>query len=126
MRKFALKTDWLIVGVVLTVALSLLGIWLFRGDGGQVKAVISYQGERVKEISLASAGAEVFSLPQVPQVVFRVDGKGNIAFIQSDCPDQVCVHSGNLHRSGDFAACVPNGISVRIVSAESDVDIIIP
>ena len=126
MRKFALKTDWLIVGAVLIAALSLMSIWLVRGNSGQVKAVIFYQGEQVREIPLSTAGEEIFSLPQAPQVVFQIDGQGHIAFIASDCPDQVCVHRGNLHRSGDFAACVPNSISVQIVSAVGDVDIIIP
>ncbi len=38
---------------------------------------------------------------------------------QADCPDQVCVHTGRLTRSGDSAACLPAGV-VLTVRGEKD------
>ncbi len=40
---------------------------------------------------------------------------GKIKFDESNCPDQVCVNTGFVHRSGEIAACVPAGVLVRIV-----------
>jgi len=45
--------------------------------------------------------------------IFIEDGK--IRFQESNCPDQVCVNTGFVHRAGEIAACVPAGVLVRIV-----------
>ncbi len=43
------------------------------------------------------------------------------AYIQSsDCPDQICVHAGELTKPGDGAICLPNKVVVQIVAGTSD------
>lgn len=39
---------------------------------------------------------------------------GRIRFVQSPCRNQLCVHSGWLHRDAEFAACLPNLISITV------------
>jgi len=50
---------------------------------------------------------QTFSVPERPGVVFEVRD-GAIAFVESNCPDQVCVHAGFLNSPWHFAACLPN------------------
>jgi hypothetical protein len=54
-----------------------------------------------------------FALIENPNVRFRVL-RGAIAFVQSDCPDKVCVHSGFLNMPGQTAACLPNKVLLYI------------
>jgi hypothetical protein len=49
---------------------------------------------------------------------------GAIRFIESSCPDKVCIHSGNLRHGGESAACLPNRVLVRVV-AEDGADVVI-
>ena len=114
MRRFFRKTDWIVIAVILTLAAAGLGVRFFAA-GQAREAVISYQGQEKMHIDLRTAEKGTFSLPEVPQVIFMTDGQGGIAVAQSDCPDQICVKAGWLRRAGDFAACVPNGITVHIV-----------
>ena len=44
---------------------------------------------------------------------------GKIRFTWSDCPDQVCVHTGWIGWSGQAAVCLPNRVMVQI-RGESD------
>ncbi len=39
---------------------------------------------------------------------------GQIAVTESPCPQQVCVHSGAIYRSGELLVCVPNRVVIRI------------
>jgi hypothetical protein len=49
------------------------------------------------------------------------DGWARVA--SSPCPDKLCVKSGMLRRKGDWSACMPNKVFVRITGvSESGVD----
>lgn len=86
-------------------------------------------GETV--VVVAPAGEQRYSLSQ--ETAFTVDGKngivlsieiddGRVRVAHSGCPDQVCVHSGWLSQSGQTAACVPAGVSVRVIGGSPKVD----
>lgn len=47
---------------------------------------------------------------------------GEVRFTRSDCPDQVCVHTGNISRTGEIAACVPANALIRILGGSEDDD----
>lgn len=54
-----------------------------------------------------------FVIDELPYVTIkRMDDR--IAIVQSDCADQICVHTGWLQHSGAAAVCLPNEIMVRI------------
>lgn len=38
----------------------------------------------------------------------------------SDCPDKICMHQGDLTSPGDGAVCLPNRVVIEIVSADED------
>jgi hypothetical protein len=49
---------------------------------------------------------------------------GKIRFVNSPCRGKQCIHSGWLQHSGDFAACLPNHISVTIFGSDRVYDAI--
>lgn len=127
--KFFKRTDILVVLAFFAVALV---IWLVMSVSNKDKAAVAeiyYHSKLVKSIDLSKATNETFSIPQNNRVVFHTYEDGSICFEQSDCPDKICVHTGRLHTVGQTAACIPNGIVLKIVPKEkydkNDIDIII-
>jgi hypothetical protein len=49
---------------------------------------------------------------------------GRARFISSPCRGQVCVQTGWLQTSGDFAACLPNRISLTLLGQHPRFDAI--
>lgn len=117
--KFAKKTDLIILAALVFACAGALLAMRFAHGGGTVRAEIYRDSRLVKTVALpASPGS--FSLDGVPGVTFETYADGSIAFARSDCPDQVCVHTGRLSAPGQFAACLPNGLYVKIVSNEGE------
>jgi hypothetical protein len=85
-----------------------------------VYAEIYHDSVLVYRIKLSTAKEGSFSIPGEPDVVFHQYADGSIAFIESDCPDKVCIRSGRLKYAGQFAACLPNKILLKIVSEDED------
>ena len=69
-----------------------------------------------------------------PDRILRVAGQlgdsiieisnSRIRFVSSPCISQVCVHRGWLTDAGEFAACLPNRISLTLVGQDSRFDTI--
>ena len=49
---------------------------------------------------------------------------GSAFFSSATCPGKDCVHAGRLTKAGQLAVCLPNGVTLRIVGSEADVDAI--
>ena len=47
---------------------------------------------------------------------------GKVRFVESPCDGHRCIHQGWLQYGGEFAACLPNRISMRILGANSRFD----
>jgi len=119
-RKLISKSELLIIVFILLAAGAYFIISSLASDG--VYARISVRN--YPDIYLVLSEDMDFILPQNPNVQFKVES-GAIAFTASDCPDQVCVHMGFLHRTGQSAACLPNLVSLVLIGsiAEDAVDI---
>ncbi len=127
--KLARKSDVCIIAAIVVVSAL---IWLayntlFVYPGAY--AEIYFNSELVRRVDLRGGETGSFSIEQEPDVVFELYGDGSIAFLASDCPDKTCVKSGRLSRVGEYAACLPNQIYIKIVSEEKgrseDTDIIV-
>ena len=70
--------------------------------------------ELVRTVNLARPVPGRFSIDGCPEVVFEVYEDGSIAFVSSDCPDKICVHTGRLSHPWESAACIPNLVFVRL------------
>lgn len=118
--KFARKSDFFIIAAI--VAVSALVWFLYTGLSAQPGkyAEIYYQSELVKTVDLSSGETGQFSIAQAPSVVFELYADGSIAFVSSDCPDKICIKSGKLSQAGEYAACIPNQLYIKIVSEGKD------
>jgi hypothetical protein len=79
-------------------------------------ALVSLDGTVISEISLDSApeGYEYRVEKDGRLLSILVVRERKIRFTWSDCPDQVCVHTGWIGWSGQAAVCLPNRVMVRI------------
>jgi len=120
LRQRITRTDYWVIGL-LTLALILsLGLSLNRKPGAQV---LVYTGDK-----LAFAGP----LQQDRRLEFegplgttQVDiSGGQVRVIASPCPRKICIGMGEVHRSGDLLACVPNRVVVRIEGEAGGYDLL--
>jgi len=127
--KFFKRTDLIIIAAIVLFSISFWFVYRAALSNTRVKAEIYYNSELMETIVLTPGQERTFSLPQKKNVVFRIDKEGNIQFDKSDCPDQICVRTGKLSFAGQSAACLPNGLILKIVplteSEDDDLDIII-
>lgn len=49
---------------------------------------------------------------------------GQIRFIDSPCPGRYCVHMGWIDRTGEVAACLPNGVVIEVRGGVREFDAI--
>lgn len=126
--KFFRKTDVIVILSILAVSLAAWLIYSSLFSNKAAKAEIYLNSKLVATVDLSAGEEKTFSVPERDKVVFHLDNKGNIRFESSDCPDQVCVHAGNQHIVGQSAACLPNGLVLKIVPLkgrnEDDLDIV--
>ncbi len=97
--------DFFVIAVVLICALI---IWLYpalseHGGKAQIK-----QGGEVKTISLNKE--EIIELDGATVQI----SEGKISITESDCPDKVCVKTGEISKKGESIVCVPNGIVITV------------
>lgn len=107
----------LLVAVV-TAAVCCWQIWRPR-VAGQTAVIVTPVGEQRYSLS-QKTDITVEGKDGIILSVEIEDGRVRVA--HSDCPDQVCVHSGWLSKNGQTAACVPAGVSVRVVGGSQEVD----
>ena len=109
--------------VVLALGASFVGasyaaFWGDRTVG--TEAAVFLGMEQVTLLDLSADGDH--AVPgRIGTSVLRVEA-GRVRFTDSPCPGRICVHSGWLERSGEVAACLPNGVVVEVQGGEREYD----
>ena len=121
--------DFFVIGLLLLVATAIVLFARPFTEQDVLVAEIYYKDRLIDRIELTEGLVRDFSYPENPAVIFRQYADGTIAFLESDCPDHVCVKTGRIGRAGAFAACVPNHFLVVIEGKDQgegihDVDLI--
>lgn len=112
-----LVADILLIGVLLLVALgSLLYMKLSEQQGAYV--VIHVDGKQVATYSLEEEGT--FPLNGGTNILVIKDGEAFL--IDADCPDKLCVNQGKISKGGQVITCLPNKLTVTVISDDKDVD----
>ena len=122
------KYDIIIISIILLISLFPWLIYQYVNRNQNVRAEIYHFSKLVKMVDLEQEVDKKFSIDNKPNVVFHLFKDGSLCFEESDCPHQLCIRSGRLNRPGQFAACIPNGIIVKIVPGKDrlvDVDLVI-
>ena len=116
------KGDWLAIGMVAILAVAVLLCFLPGANSPAAQAQIYQGGQLVKTVSLLENQTFCIAGQYTNQITVA---DGAIAFSASDCPGQDCVHSGSINRTGRSLVCLPNGVEIRVISQESDVDFVV-
>jgi hypothetical protein len=116
--KFIKRTDFIIIAVILLISLISLGVYSLIAKDSHVYAQIYLESELIETIDLSEGADRHFSIDARPNVVFHLTADGKIRFEDSDCPDKVCINAGYLSISGQFAACLPNGVILKIIGGD--------
>lgn len=118
------KGDWLAIGIVAALALT-VALLFVPGNGKNQDAVIQvYQNNvLVKECPLEAE--EIFTITgDYNNTIVISEGKATIA--ESDCPGADCVHSGAISTIGRSIVCLPNKVEIRVAGqAEAEVDFVV-
>ena len=103
--------DFVIVVCVVTICAVLIVYPMIRSSNASV-AVILLDGEEIGRINLEKGEARDIDVGE--SVRLRIlDHK--IKFLDSSCRDKLCVHTGDIHKAGQAAVCIPNRVAVYIV-----------
>ena len=116
------KGDILAIAVVVILAVLVAVCFLPKNGSDAVVAEVYQDGELLRTLSLEENAS--FAVTGTYTNTITVEN-GKIAITASDCPGEDCVHSGAIHTSGRSIVCLPNGVEVRVVSAQSDVDFVV-
>lgn len=108
--------DFFVVCVVLLLAAFSFTASLFQKCDAPQTVQIWQNGELIWEVS-------VWSHLEIPVQgaytnTVQVD-YGKVAVVESDCPTQVCVHTGWCSQTGQTIICLPNGVEIRLVGGNA-------
>lgn len=121
-RKWLSKPDFIIILVLVVAAVGAL-LWQNTASADGAVAEVTIDGETVLELPLSDV-MEPQEITLSNGIVLEAKAH-TIRFLQSDCPDGLCVKVGALEKPGDVAACLPNKTVVSIRGGEKNaVDIL--
>ena len=116
--------DFLIFFVIASIIVLMLYQSVPKNESGSLNAQIIKDGKLLFEVSLNDiAGQKEYLLDDGDVII--IAEKGQIKFLESDCPNQICVYTGWIYRANQIAACLPNRILVKIVGAKEEVDVVV-
>lgn len=116
------KGDLLAILLVTLCAALVFALFLPDGEGEAAYAQIYCDGVLVRTVDLSTDQEFAVTATYVNQVCVK---DGRVAIIQSDCPGGDCVHSGWTDTPGRSLVCLPNGVEIRVVAEDADVDFVV-
>lgn len=106
--KSLFKAGDLLLLVVLLIAVA-LSVWVAtRPDGSEARVYVD--GELRCVLPLSKDGET--QLADVGMVITVADGKVSVK--ESNCPEQLCVHSAPISGKGGMIVCLPNRVVITV------------
>lgn len=112
-------------GVVLLVALMLLmGLYamFWHSEGHGAEAVVLVAGKPWARLNLFQDQELHVPGPLGDSHIQVHDGQAR--FVDSPCPNKLCVHTGWLSQGGEVAVCLPNRVSLQVLASDPRFDAI--
>ena len=113
---------WLGIAILLGAAL----LWMVRPQpqpetepeeetGPRLVATVTVENREIARIDLTAEEDRDFSILDETglPITFQIRDHA-IRFLESDCPDKVCIHTGFLKNDLDVACCLPNRTIVLV------------
>lgn len=113
--------------VIMVLAVTLLG-WLYGhywgGAGQPGAAVLIYADSAAPRRADLSQDQNLTVRGRLGNSVLEIH-EGRIRFIASPCANKACIHHGWLGRAGEFAACLPNRVSIQVEESAPAFDAVV-
>lgn len=121
--KWLKKGDIAVAGLILLLAgASLLPFVLQNSQ--KTYCIITRDDAIIEQVELTEQTSQTIEIQGSYSNTVRIEG-GEVWVSHSTCPNQLCVHSGSISRSGQAIVCLPNQVLIRIASSEEqEVDIV--
>jgi hypothetical protein len=109
--------------IFLIIIISITGfISMTKRNNGDIIARIVQSGNITHTINLNEVKEPYKIVIEKPYHEIILVENGRIRFLESDCPDKVCVNTGWIHRPGQGAVCLPANIYIKL-TGEDDLGI---
>ncbi len=81
-------------------------------------ALITCGGKTAAKLDLDGEG--IYTFPEIKGMSFIIDDKRHISVYESDCSDHTCMRTFPISSPGEVIICVPNKVTVEIISELPD------
>ena len=109
------------VVLVLSLLVLLSFYWLYWSSGVlSAQAAIYVNGKFWSKINLYQS--QLIAVQGKLGVSHLLVEKGRIRFVDSPCTGKQCIYQGWISKGGESATCLPNGVSVQVLSADPRYD----
>jgi hypothetical protein len=113
------KGDAIILSLAFTILVGVF-ISLWQNDVHGAEVVVLVDGQRWARLNLFQ-NQEIHVPGTLGDSHIRVSD-GQVRFINSPCPNKLCVHTGWLSQGGESAVCLPNRVSLQILGSDPRFD----
>ena len=115
------RGDTFILLLAATLLISLYAVF-WRAEGHGAEAVVLVEGKRWARLDLFhDQDLEVPGPLGHSHIQVR---NGQVRFVDSPCPNKICVHAGWLKQGGEVAVCLPNRVSLQVLASDPRFDAI--
>jgi hypothetical protein len=112
-----MKRGDIVIALLLLLAVVWFAFSLFTSDSDShagAYAKIMVDGELFDTITLTDEVQQIEIKTNRGFNLLRVSN-GGIEMIEADCPDQLCIGFGHIHKDNEKIVCLPNRVFVEIV-----------
>jgi hypothetical protein len=114
------KADIVLVLALLLVAAA-AGLFMLAARDAGAEAVVVQDGKEILRLPLNEDTEEVITRGEDSNTVVIRGGTARVT--EANCPDKVCVHTGEIRYEGQTIVCLPHKLVVKIVGGDNqDVD----
>lgn len=115
--KIRLKRDIILVLVMLAVAMMALLIINYGVKKKGTYAVVKVDGQELYKLELDKD--TTIDVAGYQGGLNRIEVKaGKVSMTEADCPDELCVKTGKISRTGETIVCLPHRVVIEIKSAQ--------
>ncbi|MBB6214906.1 hypothetical protein HNQ80_000991 [Anaerosolibacter carboniphilus] len=120
------KWDKVLIGCIIMA--SMFGLFIVKKisiNSDNLYLVIEVDGKEYKKVSLEAAQEQQLIEVNSKEGHNLIEINGlNARIVEADCKDQLCVKMGWLNRANQTSICLPNKVSIKLITNKSDIDII--
>ena len=108
------RGDLWLTGGLLAVS-AVLGLMFLLSSPAPRYVTVRVDGTQVLRVPLSRDG--VYPIGETNTITVS---DGEVRMTHADCPDQICVKTGSISRSGQSIVCAPNRVVVTVTGEDKD------